>query len=49
MYHLIDVIVRKEGYLTSKRYNKTQLDFFPSITKVLPVLKTEHFTDVGSI
>ena len=31
MYHLIDVIVRKEDYITSKRFNKAQLEFFPSI------------------
>ncbi len=26
------MIVCKEDYLTSKRFNKAQLDFFPSIT-----------------
>ena len=32
MYHLIDVIVRKDEYIKSKRFNKTQLDFLPQIS-----------------
>ena len=32
MYHLIDVIVRKDDYIKSKRFNKTQLDFLPQLS-----------------
>ena len=32
MYHLIDVIVRKDEYIKSKRFNKTQLDFLPQLS-----------------
>lgn len=32
MYHLIDVIVRKDEYIKSKRFNKMQLDFLPQLS-----------------
>lgn len=30
MYHMLDVVVRKDDYKQSKRFNQTQLDFLPS-------------------
>ena len=30
MYHMLDVIMRKDEYEQSKRFNQTQLDFFPN-------------------
>lgn len=41
MYHLIDVTVRKDFYLERKRFNETQLNFFPE-------LKTAKFLVEGA-
>ncbi len=34
MYYLIDVIIRKDEYIKSKRFNQTQLDFLPEFSTV---------------